>query len=67
VNWFPSPARSLPEEIKVNEIGGGLVIVTDDVLHQDVENVVVDRDCLAKTGHDRKLEGRKWKVEQCGR
>jgi hypothetical protein len=38
-------------KIKVNEEGGRLLIVSDNVTHEDIENVIVDRDGLVKTRH----------------
>ena len=38
-------------KIEVNQIRGRLPIVTDDVAHQDIENVVVDGDGFAKSRH----------------
>jgi hypothetical protein len=50
-NWFPSPARGLPVEMKVNEIGGRLAVVTDDILHQDIKNVIVNWNGLTEARH----------------
>jgi hypothetical protein len=49
---FPFHPGRLPIEIKVNEIRGRLPIVTDDVAHQDIEDVVVDGNALSETGHE---------------
>jgi hypothetical protein len=48
---FPLCARGLTVEPEINEIRGRLAIVPDDVAHQDVENVVVDRNNFAETRH----------------
>jgi hypothetical protein len=50
-NWFPFCARRLTVKVKVNEIRRRLAIVTHDVAHQDVEDVIVDWDSLAKSRH----------------
>ncbi len=44
-------ARGLAVEIKINEIRGRLSIVPDDIAHQNVEHIVVDRNCFAETRH----------------
>lgn len=48
---FPSCPRSQAEEMKVDQIRRWLTIVADDVAHQNVEDVVVDRDGFAESGH----------------
>jgi hypothetical protein len=54
---FPFSANSLSVEIKVNEKRGRLAIVADDVPHQNIEHVIIDRNCFAKTRHGRSDEG----------
>ncbi len=48
-----APSRPRPSSIErqVNEVGSGLAIVTDNVTHQDVQDIIVDRNCLAKSRH----------------
>ena len=48
---FPFRARRLAVEMQINEIRGWLSIVSDDIAHQDVEDVIVDWNGLAETGH----------------
>jgi hypothetical protein len=38
-------------EMEIDKICSGLAIVADDIAHQDVEHVVIDRDGFAKAGH----------------
>jgi hypothetical protein len=38
--------------MQINEIRGRLSVVTDDIPHQNIENIVVDRNGGAETGHD---------------
>jgi hypothetical protein len=38
-------------KIKVNEEGGRLLVVSDNVTHEDIENVIIDWDGLVKTRH----------------
>ena len=49
----PSGSRSAPVEKQVDEIGRRLAIVPDNVAHQDVEDVIVDRNCFPKPRHDK--------------
>lgn len=48
---LPSAARGLAVEMEVNEVGGRLVIVADDILHEDIEDVIVDGDGFSETRH----------------
>lgn len=48
---LPLLARSLAVEVEINEIRGWLAIVADDIAHQNVENVVVDWNGFAVSGH----------------
>jgi hypothetical protein len=48
---FPFLACGLAVEVEINEIRGRLAIVAHDIAHEDVEDVVVDGDGLADTGH----------------
>jgi hypothetical protein len=40
--------------MEVDEIRRRLAIVSDYVAHEDIENVIVDGDGLAKAGHEAK-------------
>ena len=53
-NRFPFRARRLSVKMKINEIRRRLAIVPDDVAHQDIEDVIVDRNGSAKTRHEGK-------------
>lgn len=48
---FPLCARSLAVKPQVNKIRGGLAIVTDDIAHENVEDVIVNRDGFAEARH----------------
>ena len=41
-NGFPVASNSLAIEMEINEVGGGPLIVRDQVAHQHVEDVVVN-------------------------
>src|SRR4051812_48909186 len=53
-NWFPLRAHCLTVKPDINQVGRGLAIMTDDVTHQHVEHVAVDRNGIAKPGHEEK-------------
>ena len=48
---FPFVARRLSVEMQINKIRGRLAIVPDEVAHQDINYVVIDWNCLAKSWH----------------
>ena len=48
---LPFVSRSLAIEIQIYQIGSGLLVVADDIAHQNVEHVVVDRDGLFEARH----------------
>jgi hypothetical protein len=50
-NRSPFLTRSLSVKIQIDQIGGWLLIVPDQVAHQDVENVVVDGNGLFEARH----------------
>ena len=52
---FPSLPRGQAEEVEINEIRRRFLIVPDDVAHQDIDDVIIDRDRLAKSRHRRSL------------
>jgi len=55
-NRFPLLPRGLAVKVQINQIGGRLLIVTDQIAHQDVENVVVDGNDFAKSGHGTSIQ-----------
>jgi hypothetical protein len=57
---FPFRANGPAEEMEVNEIRSGLAIVTDDVAHENIEDVVVYGNGFTKTRHheSKKEEGK---------
>jgi hypothetical protein len=50
-NRFPLLPRGLAVKTQINQISGWLLIVSDHIPHQDVENVVVDGNAFAKSRH----------------
>jgi len=42
--------------MEIDEVSGWLAVVSDNVAHQDVEDVVVDRDGFAKTRHGKRMK-----------
>ena len=51
-DWFPSRAGGLAVKPNENEIRGRLTIMSHNVAHQNVEDVIVDRNRRAESGHD---------------
>ena len=51
-NRLPALTGGAAGKKKVNEKCRWLLIVTDDITHQDIEDVVVYRNSLAKTRHE---------------
>ena len=52
---FPFIPRGLAIEMEINQIGGGFLIVADQIAHQDIKDVVVDRNDLLKAGISKRL------------
>ena len=50
-NWFPFVPGGLAVKIEINQIRGWLLIVPDQIAHQDVEDVIVDGNGFAKPRH----------------
>ena len=48
---LPFCARGPAVKIEINEISGRLAVVAHDVAHQNIEDVVVDRDGFAEARH----------------
>lgn len=48
---FPFLPRGLAVEMQIDQISGWLLIVADQIAHQDVENVLVDGNGFAESGH----------------
>ena len=48
---LPSFARSLTVKIEINQISGRLLIMSDQITHQHVENVIVNWNGFAKSRH----------------
>jgi hypothetical protein len=44
----PSTSRCLAVQVQINEVGGRFLVVSDQVAHQHIQNVIVDRDALFK-------------------
>ena len=52
----PMLAGGASQKIKINEEGGRLLIVPDDIAHEHVENVIIDRNGSVKARHRRILK-----------
>src|SRR5262249_37046525 len=52
---FPVLFFRFPVKIKENKERGRLMIMPDQVRHQDVNDVIVDRDGATKAWHDQKI------------
>jgi hypothetical protein len=50
-DWSPILSFTLPIKVEINEKGPRLLIVPDQITHQNIQNVVVDRDAFAVTWH----------------
>ena len=50
-DWFPFPASGETVKIEINQIRGGLLVVADDVAHQDIERIIVDGNYFGEAGH----------------
>ena len=51
MNGFPVASNSLAIEMEISKVGGGLLIVSDQVAHQHVQNVVVNGNDLFEARH----------------
>ncbi len=62
-DWPPSLPDSLAVKIEVNQIRGWLLIVPDQIAHQNIANVVVDGNGLFEARHFEMMmeEGRRMK------
>jgi hypothetical protein len=60
---FPFMPRGLTVKIQINQIGSRLLIVPNQITHQDVEHVIVDRNGLFEARHFERMkeEGRRMK------
>jgi len=54
---LPFGTRGLSVEIDIDQIRGRLAIVADDVAHQNVHDVIVNRDGFAKARHGKSDSG----------
>jgi hypothetical protein len=52
----PFVSRSLTVEVQVNHERGRLLIVPDQIAHQDIENVIVDGKALSETRHRERMK-----------
>lgn len=53
---FPFLPRCLAVKIEINQVRGRLLIVPDQIAHQDIENVVVDGNSLFEARHFPEVE-----------
>jgi len=49
---FPALASRTPGKIKIDEECRRLLIVSDDIAHQHIEDVIIDRHSLTEARHD---------------
>ena len=40
--------------MQINKIRGRLLIVTDEITHQDIKNIIIDRNNFFETRHKKK-------------
>jgi len=57
----PSVSRSLAVEVQVNHKRSRLLIVSNQIAHQNIQNVIVDGNVLSKTRHNQKDEVKRQK------
>ena len=50
-DWLPFLPRDLAIKIQINQLSGWLLIVPDQIAHQDIENVIIDGNGLAESRH----------------
>ncbi len=55
-NRFPFLPRCLAVKIEINQISGWLLIVSDQIAHQNIENVIVDRNGLFEARHEEAVD-----------
>jgi hypothetical protein len=51
-NGFPSVSCSLSIKTKINQIGGWLAVVGNEIAHKNVDDVIVDRNLFPESGHN---------------
>jgi len=54
-NWSPALASTAAGKIKVDEECRRLLIVSDDIAHEYVQDVIIDRHSLVEARHNRIL------------
>jgi len=52
IDRLPALASGAPAKIKINEECRRLLIVSDDIAHQDIEDVIIDRHGLMEARHN---------------
>lgn len=52
IDRLPALASSAPAKIKIDEECGRLLIVSHDIAHQHIQNVIIDRYGLMETRHN---------------
>ena len=51
-DWSPTSASGAAGKIKIDEECRRLLIVSDDIAHQDIEDVIIDRHNLMEARHN---------------
>lgn len=64
---FPFVARGLAVKMQINKIRGRVLIVADDVAHQDIEDIIIDWNRFFEARHAILLNGQRFLVQNCGR
>ena len=52
IDRLPALASGAPGKIKIDEKCRRLLIVSDDIAHQHIQNVIIDRDGLMEARHN---------------
>jgi hypothetical protein len=52
-NWLPVIPRSAAVKVEKYQISGRLLIMADQIAHQDVEHVIVERDCFFESRQEK--------------
>ncbi len=55
-NVAPFVSCGLPIKMQVNDKSGGLLIVPDQITHQHIQHVIVDRDGAFEARHSKRMK-----------
>lgn len=53
---FPFLPHGLAIKININQIGGWMLVVTNQIVHQHIDHVIVDRNGSFQTGHKARMK-----------